>query len=595
MGDPYDRLTLSQLREKAKLSANPNDYSARSWLQNAVRTAGRASEDDAAGDRERAFVGYLKACGFFQAFLGHREVAAKGREGWGEGYGEFVKRRGEYLARARELEGILKQRAVERGRAEATQPLVEHSETNPLPERSENQHEQSEKHALAGMTPIPLTPAPTTPVTSFASAASEPDTTSGGSIAARLAALKGAGMQVNLSTKRTSRDLGTPTHPSHTPTPTPTSTNGNDRAPSRRGSVASQNGLVPGTPRLENGIEGNKTGSSINSVRSFERYQPPASNVPTGSPRTPAVPLGPAPALRALPTPPTTAIAPQRTSRSSTAPTAGKPEVIQEDDELAYFSTQFPSLVEFEGKTGDGVEVSGPVSSSIPEASLGSIAGQIARPTSGVPDRGFASTNGRDPHISLPSTPREISYPSSPVPPMDPTAQETRNKPPLPPTPNEKPKALSTAKPSLPFTNAIMPDTLFGYLRDPSLSLLLVDTRSGEEHGKGWIGEEEQREGRAVNCVWVDPTILSRPGYVFFRGEVRGLALTPPADSIASSSKTHFPFSPLQNTRRSSTDSSSTSSSCTTRKAHRSPSPAHRRPLRGRCSVSSLKTSFARR
>lgn len=537
MGE-YTSLTLAQLREKAKLSASPNAYSARSWLSNANRTAAQAQQDDAAGERERAFVGYLKALQFFQAFLEHKEYArvkslGDRYDGWGM-YQEFMAKRSEYLTRAKELEGVLKGREVE---------------------------------SAGGMSSVPLSPAPTASSTTATTKSEEPDTSTGGSIAARLAALKGAGMQVNLSTKRTSRDLSphvssphtsSPLHSTQTPTTQQTfPSNGTDKPPSRRGSLASVNGLgmtpAPGTPRFEkeNGLEGNKTGSSFNSIRSFERYQGQSqgqnhsqvqaqpqhqsqfqSHIPSqsqsqaqssvgpsnASPRTPSLPIPPSPtssSIRTLPTPPTSAPASGgRTSRSGsgsgpgfgsgpngTANGNGKPEVIQEDEEMAYFSSAFPSLAELEEQVG-GVEVGG---------------------RNGVDGAVNGAVNGLRSGAAMPNTAREgSSFSNSPV--LDhPPPTEQRSKPPLPPTANVKPKSLSTntagaaattAKPNLPFTNAIMPETLYGYMNDPALRLLVVDTRSGEDHQRGWIGGAGEAEKGNADCVWVDPTILSRPGYV---------------------------------------------------------------------------------
>jgi hypothetical protein len=88
-----------------------------------------------------------------------------------------------------------------------------------------------------------------------------------------------------------------------------------------------------------------------------------------------------------------------------------------------------------------------------------------------------------------------------------------RSKPPLPPIPKAKPKALSTQKPMLPFTNSILAEVLYGYLQEPLLNLLVIDTRPYEEHQQGYIGKDmDLGEGRRVNAIWVDPTILSRPG-----------------------------------------------------------------------------------
>lgn len=639
----YTALTLAQLRDKAKLDANANDYSSRSWLQNAHQTAEQAKQDDAEGLYEQAFVRYLKACQFFQAFLDHKEYAKIKAEGsknvaW-HSYMEFSQKRADYLSRARVLADVLKQRPVE-------------------------------QQAAAKDTPQP----PATPVVSSTPTTSqEPDTSSGGSIAARLAALKGAGMQVGVSNKRTSRDLA------HSQPATPATGNtfssyttanhqtpplsGNASAPymsngtsdsrrgsiastnappahqpaSRRGSVASQNGAVgtqptggsnpPPTPKLDSGLslDTNKTGSSINSIRSFDRFQqqqqqqPSSSNTSASygvaSPHAPSAPRAlpnlpnhgfksPLPGMSLNPgsgsnspssgAPPTVNRPSRQNSSSAVAGygTSTKPEVIQEDEEMAHFSTAFPSLTEFEGKpefvqpappphdgrparkgslpSADGQDLPrddlgltsmfpsapstapgekrrgslGPppipsielndlphvrssdvplvqdAKSSPPHGLLSSLSvtEPVQRPSSlPMPDSASTPLHEKSyfPSPPLPSDLRSPPLPQQLLPSEMPASasSEIRIKPPLPPIPKAKPKALSTQKPTLPFTNSILPDTLYGYLQDPLLSLLVIDTRPWEEHQRGFIGKDmDLDEGRKVNAIWVDPTILARPG-----------------------------------------------------------------------------------
>jgi hypothetical protein len=117
MGE-YTHLTLAQLREKAKLSASPNAYSARSWLSNAQRTAAQAQTDDTAGDKERAFVGYLKALQFFQAFLEHAGRVfdeGKGVGGRVEGTRGRERRRDELGATESCADGLFDNRHESRG------------------------------------------------------------------------------------------------------------------------------------------------------------------------------------------------------------------------------------------------------------------------------------------------------------------------------------------------------------------------------------------------------------------------------------------------------------------------------------------------
>ncbi|GHJ88910.1 hypothetical protein NliqN6_5312 [Naganishia liquefaciens] len=499
MGDPYARLTLAQLREKARLTARPNDYSARSWLANAVRTADTAHGDDARGQRERAFVGYLKALQFFEAFLQHSQAERCRREAAGQqaAYEQFAGRRAELLKRARELETQLRAREVEspspveppEARQAKPEPRTEAKPAVPPSTQTQTPTQTPTPTQTNAATPTAAPGSTTPPLPS--PPADEPDTTSGGSIAARLAALKGAGMQVNVSTRRASRDMGAGA------SAMPVVVNGTTT--SRRGSVASVHTAsstgVPSTPRTEHpassGLESaQQTGSSVTSPHVVVTAPPhsPAALAPAPAP-SPTPPGGPAPH------PPYPHV---RTSRSSTL--QGKPAVIEEDDELAQFSSAFPSLVEFEGKALALDESEGAGAG----AGAGAGEAEVARETARV-------------------------------------------KPPLPPTPAAKPASLAaaatingggsssgTTKPpkSLPFTSAIMPDTLDAYLDDPGLNVLLVDTRPGQDHARGWIGDDGRDAREGVSCVWIDPTILSRPGLDSIKLE-NALSLSPPAEQRA--------------------------------------------------------------
>ncbi|KAJ9097437.1 hypothetical protein QFC19_006807 [Naganishia cerealis] len=694
----YALLTLSQLRDKAKITANPNDYSSRSWIQNAQNTAEQAKQDEDHGLNEKAFVGYLKACQFFQAFLQHKDypkIKAEGSKNvsW-QPYMAFSQKRADYLSKARTLSEELKNRAVERQNGSVST----HTSSGPA-----NPKEQ------------PKTPS-TQPTTD------EPDVSAGGSIAARLAALKGAGMQVGVA-KRTSKDLGllqspnanTSTQPSPTAPQSASSTNtpntpsqyvtangetpvsatysggfsangasesrrtsvasithqlnpGSSNQPvystssgSRRGSVASVNttqsstaginsqttgGSNPAsTPKVEYSsyLDSNKTGSSLNSSRSFDRH---SQNQSLPSPRLGSLPMNGAsqagygvgsgngksstaigPASRTLPSVPNHQHRPPQshtsnpydsasntpssypgfvpgTSRSRQNTINGgynagtKPEVIQEDDELAHFSTAFPPLSDFEGKPEfteptllpiDGLRIpdnhpqnaspkdgdQGNAEEDVSVASLFPSApksrpGDILEKSSGalhsIPDinlndaspghgESFMRAEPNNAHspsgvlsgltvtdpvqrpssLPMPDTTRtdESYFPSSPGSSGPPSTSKEhplkspallpsslpssaglvpRSKPPLPPIPNAKPKSLSAQKPTLPLTNSISSEVLYDYLQEPSLSLLVIDTRPYDEHQQDYIGKDMNlADGRRVNTIWIDPTILAFP------------------------------------------------------------------------------------
>ncbi|KAJ9103206.1 hypothetical protein QFC21_002629 [Naganishia friedmannii] len=740
----YASLTLAQLRDKAKITANPNEYSSRSWIQNAFQTAEQAKQDDARGLNEKAFVGYLKACQFFQAFLSHRDYPTIKADGtlnvsWFP-YIEFSQKRAEYLARARTLSEGLKDRPVEVQNGAA----APHTSTELIAPKKEQ----------------------TQPPTAH-SADDEPDVSAGGSIAARMAALRGAGMQVGVA-KRTNKDVGalqspinnayihaqssptinttpntTPSQyvtangqtplsatnssgfpaanggssgsrrssvssitnqfnqgqppPPLAPPPAPGQSNSSGNNGSRRGSIASittpQNNTAgasinsqttggsnpPCTPKTEfsSYLDNNKTGSS---TRSFDRYS--SQNQPSSlpSPRINTVSMGsntqltthttsgspsaaPGSSTRALPlipnhyyrgsaphnsvssdtaptttttttTPPSsssyasgfTAATPrarQNTSNNggfSTGAKAGKPEVIQEDDEeMAYFSSAFPPLSEFEdvdGQRNDGAPTTamhghgqgqgrngeaegnadggaGALFPSAPRNRPGDISVKLrgaSMTTTGLADtsRERANTGENDNHTpsggfsgllapdviqrpsslpmpdtaratsqeksyfpsppgssGLPSTPKESNV--NPPPPIllpSPSAvglgSARSTKPPLPPIPGVKPKTLSpttttttaTQKPTLPLTNSISPEVLYDYFQEPSLALLVIDTRPYEDHQRDYIGKEPVVEGRKMNTIWIDPTILARPGLDSIKLE-NALSLLPAAEHKA--------------------------------------------------------------
>ncbi len=245
------------------------------------------------------------------------------------------------------------------------------------------------------------------------------------------------------------------------------------------------------------------------------------------------------------------------------------PPPIQED-ELAHFSSAFPSLTEFEDNpdfAGSGMSSVDrkPVDLPPPRAGFG---GSRHLGGGGPPPR---SPLGEDDGFSFPTMPSPPRHkpgqlssnvpskldmpepkPSSAVKPALPSPRfgfasgsglsvadipprpsslplaDTENVPdpsyfPSPPLPSQtasKQTLTATApppkpktKPSLPFGNSITAAKLFDYLSNTSLWILIVDTRSREEYERDWVGKGiDMGEGRSPRVIWVDPTVLKRAG-----------------------------------------------------------------------------------
>lgn len=322
---PYRSLSLSDLRDRSKIRvSSPNDYSAKSWLVNARRCASEARIADTQNRIEEAFVGYLRACGFFEMFLNHKSYPkikseGSGNPSWHE-YTEFSQHRAEYLARAKELSKVLAERDVEKERYghghdhDHDHGLVsQHAE----PARAQADLAQAQAQAQSQVSPPETQAAQATSPTD-----SSTDTKGGGSIAARLMALRGAGMEVGTNNKRFTRDLVTPVvkedvhspviyeerenqreheqghghgqgngHGIHSDSssrkdsmalpmePTPAASRGGSSASGNTTNTTSNEGGIL-TPRLENmkltnsEMNPNRTGSSVRSVRSIEKAQP---------------------------------------------------------------------------------------------------------------------------------------------------------------------------------------------------------------------------------------------------------------------------------------------------------------------------------
>lgn len=86
--------------------------------------------------------------------------------------------------------------------------------------------------------------------------------------------------------------------------------------------------------------------------------------------------------------------------------------------------------------------------------------------------------------------------------PKSPSLPGPRALPSLPPKP--------LPKPSLPFSNSIVPSKLKEYMRESSLEILIIDTRRYEEYERDWIGKGEGLT--RSKTVWLDPTVVMRQG-----------------------------------------------------------------------------------
>lgn len=245
----------------------------------------------------------------------------------------------------------------------------------------------------------------------------------------------------------------------------------------------------------------------------------------------------------------TPAITPARSRQNTLSSIA--PEA---DDQMAHFSSQFPSLDDFEHKpdfampalssangaerpwlprqksgTGRSVDRPDTITESREDESDGFKIPRLPSPPRNKP--GLSDGAGHN-HVNglglpdLPQRPSSLPMPDTETlnggqtsPGLPAPRPSALGPPPLAPKPQfmagtpSSPVEKPRVKPTLPFTNSIMPKTLADYLENPALKVLMIDTRSYNEHKSGWIGQDLQLgDGRMVDSVWVDPTILQRQG-----------------------------------------------------------------------------------
>jgi ubiquitin carboxyl-terminal hydrolase 8 len=94
-------------------------------------------------------------------------------------------------------------------------------------------------------------------------------------------------------------------------------------------------------------------------------------------------------------------------------------------------------------------------------------------------------------------------------------------------------------KPNFPFTSSITPDTLRSYFMNAAVDVLIVDVRPSEEFQKGFVGTEYVERGCKVNVVWIDPTVLMRPGLTSTQLE-NALSISPEAQQMAFASRNQY-------------------------------------------------------
>lgn len=312
---------------------------------------------------------------------------------------------------------------------------------------------------------------------------------SGGSIADRMRSLQNAGLAVNTTSKRISREL--PKAPTSPPAPmspkTARSIQGlsiQTLAPS-----ASQQSTTP-SPLILSGLSSPVQPSNIGSpvISSSALYNPSQAFV---APST----LGP----------------PSPTSSSSSSPRLAQYNIDS-------FQQQFPSIDELDELQGlqIGPAPNGTGSSSSSgklEEGLPVLPNGIApKPFSVLPmDAGLqriSSASGLanlDTLISRPSSPARMSptLRASPMVPRKPSGLGLNQESPLPGrSPRLGNNSPQLNKPDLPVSNTVPPRMLHEYMQHPGINVLLLDLRPRDEY------EQEHIKGDAVVCL--EPMVLRR-------------------------------------------------------------------------------------
>ncbi len=359
---------------------------------------------------------------------------------------------------------------------------------------------------------------------------------------------------------------------------------------SRRGSAASINtngypavggngGL--GYPYTQNStqLENNRTGSSFASIRSQgqtrsvrsgpdEKYSNPPSPAltphPSGNVAPAVIPAStqqpPAPPAvsshfhkSSLPNMPTPSAPNGYTPRPQENPThsrlenlssSGSATNLPADDDLAQFTSAFPSLVDFENSPDFSTPQEGgkrfgqpimtgrphtieeadeeaqglPKFPSPPKAAPGSsslliVDVPLPRPRSlPEPDTATGTT--------IAGAPVNGSYFPSPI--LEPQTRQiglssaSPSSRDIPNLVDNMAKLDGTpppvhSRPVFPFTNAVSSRQLKHYLNNSSVRVLLLDVREKEEYDKGNIAKDAGGGG-SFDIAWIDPTLLDRPG-----------------------------------------------------------------------------------
>ncbi|ORY35841.1 hypothetical protein BCR39DRAFT_512474 [Naematelia encephala] len=179
---PLSTLSLSQLQAMANDMDALTDRAPRDWFERACYETDRAVIAERNRKKEDMFLAYTRAAQCYVNCRMHPSYAAEKKKDpqWGNRVKEFKETYEAFLAKAKEVKDALKAREVEKG-----------SNSNGTPETPTSQRQRQR---------------------SGSSTPSGPDTMSGGSIADRMKALSGKGLDVGNTSKRFSKDFSTTSH-----------------------------------------------------------------------------------------------------------------------------------------------------------------------------------------------------------------------------------------------------------------------------------------------------------------------------------------------------------------------------------------------
>nr|XP_019051247.1 hypothetical protein I302_01696 [Kwoniella bestiolae CBS 10118]OCF30177.1 hypothetical protein I302_01696 [Kwoniella bestiolae CBS 10118] len=374
---PLSTLLFSDLQSLASYNEDMESRSPKEWFDRARHEADLAILAERGGKKEEMFLAYTRSCQAYSFVKMHPKSRdlKKADPHWSERVKDFRETYDVFLVKAKEIKEQLKKRDVE---------------TN-------------------GSIPSPR-PGPSR-------SPSGPDIRGGGSIADRMKALGGHGMDVGNSSKRFSKDLASPSNvTANRPSPTtsihsltpsnPVQPNGTGA--SAGGNLGSLRTTKPISNRERSGsdktINAHQTGSSTRSRRSTnpiegDRPLPSAPSLTNHSPVTTTHPPQPPTITTSSPAagpskPPLPAIPSSLTSRNLAAQSENN-EADTSSGTLKDFEKAFPSLSDFGKQTSD--------KSGLPNGS--------AKFTHHNP---IMEESGESPDINLPDVPSFPTLPSAP-------------------------------------------------------------------------------------------------------------------------------------------------------------------------------------